>query len=85
VSRLATWVGVAAALCTTASYLPQVLKTWRTQETGDLSRRMLVLLATGVGLWCLYGVLLRDAVIVAANAASLGMLVLLLYWKVRIG
>ena len=82
---LRTFVGVAAALCTTASYVPQVWKTWRTRETGDLSLRMLVLLASGIGLWCLYGWLLGDAVIVVANGASLAMLATLLYWKLRIG
>jgi MtN3 and saliva related transmembrane protein len=82
---VATWVGVAAALCTTASYLPQVWKTWRTRETGDLSLRMLLLLATGIGLWCVYGVLLGDAVIIGANGASLAMLGTLIFWKLRLG
>lgn len=82
---LATYIGVAAAVCTTASYLPQVWKTWRTRETGDLSLRMLLLLATGIALWCLYGFLREDAVIVAANGTSLAMLATLIYWKVRIG
>jgi len=84
-SRLATLVGIVAALCTTASYLPQVVKTWRTRETADVSLGMLALLATGVGLWCGYGLLLRDPIIVAANGASLAMLSTLIYWKLRLG
>lgn len=79
----ATLIGTAAAICTTASYVPQVWKTWRTGETRDLSLRMLVTLAVGLALWCLYGLARGDAVIVVANAASLSMLAALLYWKLR--
>ncbi len=83
--RLTTYVGVAAAICTTAAYVPQVWRTWRTHETHDLSLRMLLSLATGIALWCVYGLLREDAVIVAANAASLAMLAALIYWKLRLG
>ena len=78
-----TVVGSVAALCTTASYVPQVMKTVRTGETGDLSLRMLVLLAAGLGLWVVYGALKTDWVIIAANVASLSMLAMILYFKIR--
>ncbi len=35
-----TLIGLAAAFCTTVAYLPQVLHTWRTRSTGDLSLPM---------------------------------------------
>lgn len=80
-----TLVGTAAALCTTASYIPQIRKTWQTQETQDLSLRMLLILAMELSLWCVYGLRRGDAVIVLANGASLAMLLLLIYWKLRLG
>jgi len=80
-----TLIGLAAAVCTTASYVPQVRKTWRTRETGDLSLRMLVTLAFGLALWCAYGVVRDDPVIVLANGVSLAMLLTLIYWKLRWG
>lgn len=80
-----TLIGTAAALCTTASYIPQVKKTWETRETHDLSLWMLLILAMGLSLWCVYGLRRSDAVIVAANGASLAMLLTLIYWKLRIG
>jgi hypothetical protein len=43
---------------------------------------MLLLLAAGIALWCVYGFLRRDAVIDAANGMSLAMLI---YWKLRLG
>ncbi|MCC7251811.1 SemiSWEET transporter [Hyphomicrobium sp.] len=79
----ATLIGTAAAVCTTASYVPQVRKTWQTGETRDLSLRMLITLAVGLTLWCLYGIARSDPVIVVANGASLAMLAALLYWKLR--
>ena len=52
-----TFVGFVAAFCTTISYIPQVKKCWQTGSTGDLSLKMLTILATGIGLWVVYGVL----------------------------
>ena len=46
---LETLIGAAAALCTTVSYIPQLRKCWETGETGDLSLKMLLLLASGLG------------------------------------
>jgi MtN3 and saliva related transmembrane protein len=54
---LETLIGAAAAFCTTVSYIPQLRKCWKTGETGDLSLKMLLLLASGLGLWLLYGYL----------------------------
>lgn len=82
-SWITTAVGLAAAICTTASYIPQVKKTWQTQETGDLSLRMLLTLAAGLSLWCVYGLARADAVIILANGASLAMLSMLIYWTAR--
>ena len=48
-------IGLFAALCTTASYFPQLEKCWETRSAGDLSLKMFVVLATGVALWRLRG------------------------------
>jgi MtN3 and saliva related transmembrane protein len=80
---LETLVGCAAAFCTTVSYIPQVKKSWETGSTGDLSLKMLLILATGIGLWVVYGILRGDTVIVIANSVSLLLLCNLLIFKVR--
>ena len=80
---LETFVGAAAALCTTASYIPQLRKCWTTGETGDLSLKMLLLLACGLGLWMVYGLMRGDAVIILANGVSLALLGCILYFKLR--
>ena len=76
-------IGAVAAFCTTASYVPQLRKAWTTGETRDLSLKMLLLLASGLGLWIVYGVIRSDFVIIAANAVSLSLLAALIYCKLR--
>ena len=80
---LISLVGTVAAFCTTASYLPQLKKCWQTGSAGDLSFKMFAILATGVALWAVYGVLKQDIVIIAANVVSLLLLAGILYFKVR--
>jgi MtN3 and saliva related transmembrane protein len=80
-STFATVIGLAAAVCTTASNLPQLKKAWTTGQTDDISLKMLSLLACGLGLWVVYGVLQNDVVIILANAISLALLAGLVYLK----
>ncbi len=80
---LETVIGSVAAFCTTVSYLPQVHKCWKTGSTGDLSLKMILLLATGISLWVVYGLLKGDPVIIGANGFSLLFLATLLFYKVR--
>ena len=80
---LETSIGAAAAFCTTASYIPQLRKCWETGETGDLSLKMLLLLASGLGFWLVYGFMRADAVIIIANAISLALLGGILFFKIR--
>ena len=77
-----TLIGAAAAVCTTISYVPQPKKSWKTGETGDLSRKMLLLLSAGLGLWLVYGILRSDLVIIVANGISLAMALTILWIKV---
>jgi MtN3 and saliva related transmembrane protein len=81
--NIETLVGFVAAVCTTLSYIPQVRKAWQTGSTGDLSLRMLAILATGIALWVVYGILKADVVIITANTVSLLLLASLLVFKLR--
>ncbi|MBI4288701.1 MAG: SemiSWEET transporter [Chloroflexi bacterium] len=64
-------IGSVAALCTSFSYVPQIIRMWRTRSVRDISPVMLVQFSIGVALWLAYGVHLKDAIIIAANAVSL--------------
>lgn len=80
-----TLVGLVAAFCTTFAYLPQVVRTWRTRSTEDLSLGMLLVLVTGTALWLAYGLLLPDLPLVAANGLSLLLTGAILGCKLRYG
>lgn len=78
-----TLIGLVAAFCTTISYIPQLKKVWQTGSTEDISLKMFLILAIGIALWIVYGILQSDAVIVLANSVSLLLLSGILFFKVR--
>ena len=78
-------LGYVAGMVTVASFLPQVVRAWRTRQTRDLSLASLALLITAGSMWILYGALSRDWPVVATNSGMVGLLVLLAAAKVRHG
>lgn len=68
---------------TTAAFLPQVIKTWRSQSANDLSLGMFLMFSTGVALWLIYGLIVKDIPVIAANSVTLVLALILLYFKLR--
>ena len=67
-------IGGAAALCTTMSFVPQLVKI-RRQGGRDLSYSMLLLYLLGLTLWLVYGLRIQAIEVIAANVVG-GTLVL---------
>jgi MtN3 and saliva related transmembrane protein len=80
-----TLIGLAAAFCTTIAFLPQVIKTWRTRSTGDLSLAMFLVFTSGIFLWLVYGLIIGDVPLIAANGITLVLSGTILYFKLRHG
>jgi MtN3 and saliva related transmembrane protein len=80
-----TWLGLGAAFCTTVAYVPQVMKAWRSKSTADISLGMFTLMVTGIVLWLIYGLLLSDLPLIAANAVTLCLVISILLLKLRHG
>lgn len=78
-------IGLIAATCTTLSFIPQVVKSWTTKETKDLSLPMCVLLTTGILLWLVYGIMRSDPPVIIANVVSGILTGSLLFLKIRYG
>lgn len=76
-----TVVGLFAGVLTTGCWFPQLLRSWRTRSTGDISWAYLTSLTTGVGLWLVYGWLTADFAVLCANAVTLGALLSLSIFK----
>ncbi|HEY8949205.1 MAG TPA: SemiSWEET transporter [Rhizomicrobium sp.] len=78
-------VGLVAAFLTTLAFFPQVIHTIRTRSTHDISLRMYSLYTVGIFLWLIYGLLLRDMPLIAANAITLVLSGTILGLKLRHG
>jgi len=62
-----------AGLLTVGSFLPQVMRAWRTKQTRDLSMSMFALLVTSGSLWVVYGVINRDWPVIATNSGMVAL------------
>lgn len=78
-------LGIAAGTLTTASFLPQVVKTYRSRHAKDISFFMFLLLFIGIILWVAYGVVRGDMPVVLANAVSFVLVSAILFFKIRHG
>jgi len=78
-----TYVGGAATVLASLSYIPQVRKAWPRGSTEDLSLITLVVLTAGLALWVAYGVLRGDGVVIAANAIGALLSAIVLGCKLR--
>jgi MtN3 and saliva related transmembrane protein len=76
-------LGLAAGALTTAAFLPQVVKTWKSRSAKDLSLGMFSLFCLGVLLWLVYGLMVMDIPVIAANLVTLMLASTLLFFKLR--
>jgi MtN3 and saliva related transmembrane protein len=76
-------VGYVAGVLTTVAFVPQLMKTWRSQSAADLSLTMLTAFTVGILLWLVYGLALASWPLVLSNAITLALTALLLKLKVR--
>ena len=81
--NMITIVGLAAAACTTFSFLPQAIKVIKTKNTKDLSLAMYSIFTAGVFLWLVYGVFVRDIPIIIANSITFILAATILIMKIR--
>ena len=76
-------VSYAAAMLTTAAFIPQAVKALKERNTHSLSLGMYLMFTTGVVLWCAYGWLRGDWAIVIANAITGSLCIAILAAKIR--
>jgi MtN3 and saliva related transmembrane protein len=79
----ATVLGIVAGLCSTASFIPQVLKAWREGDTGAISLKMYCVTVTAFVLWTAYGFLIGSLPVIVFNALSLCLAATILFLKIR--
>ncbi|MGB7548409.1 MAG: SemiSWEET transporter [Terracidiphilus sp.] len=77
------WIGSTAAVCTTLSFVPQLIRVWRRKSARDISLTMFLLFSLGLACWLVYGVGIGSGPVIAANAATLALALAILALKIR--
>jgi MtN3 and saliva related transmembrane protein len=76
-------LGLLAGGLTTASFVPQVAKIWKTKSAKDVSLTMFIAFCVGVGLWLTYGVIKKDWAILLTNGVTLLLGLAILVMKLK--
>jgi MtN3 and saliva related transmembrane protein len=80
-----TLVGLAAGFLTTVSFVPQVLKVWKSRSARDLSLPTFAAFTAGVAIWLAFGIMKHDLAITLWNGVTLALAGALLVMKLRFG
>lgn len=78
-------IGSGAAILTMFGFVPQIIKIQKTKSVEDVSLHMLLQFALGMLLWLLYGIHIKDSILIIANAVSFVSLIMaiVLFFKYR--
>ena len=76
-------VGFVAAFCTTAAFVPQLIRVLKLKTARDISLRMFLLFSTGVFLWLIYGLAVHSKPVIASNGVTLVLSLSILYFKLK--
>lgn len=74
-------IGLTAAIITSIGFLPQLIKGYRTKKLEDISYFMPMVLAIGMTLWLIYGILINSIAVIVANIFSITCSVCLIILK----
>jgi len=78
-------LGTAGSLILCASAIPQIVKTYKTKSSGDLSILYLITLMFGLALLMVYSIYIRDLVFIFGNTLALSStgVMIFLWFKYR--
>lgn len=80
-----TAIGFVAGALTSVAAIPQVIKTMKSRHVRDISIWQPLLLALGVTLWMIYGIVINDVPLIIANVTPLVCNIILTWMKIRYG
>lgn len=64
-------IGLLACVCTSISFIPQAIKTFKTKDVNGLSILMYSIFNLGMFSWFIYGIYLKSYQMIFANALCL--------------
>ena len=75
-------LGLIGATLTTVTFLPQLIKVFKTHSTKDISAGMFVLFVVDFFVWLIYGILIKDIPLIIANSFALVEASIILIFKI---
>ena len=78
-----TVLGIVAGLCTSFSFVPQVMKAWREGNTEAISKRMYVASLAAYGLWIVHGLMIASMPVILFNVANVAFSGIILVLKLK--
>jgi MtN3 and saliva related transmembrane protein len=76
-------IGVTAGILVLSSFIPQLHKAYKTKRMIDVSIYLMALIASGMFLWIIYGIIRGDPVIIGTNAAGFILNIILMILKIK--
>ena len=76
-------IGIIAGILVLSSFIPQLHKAYKTKRMSDVSIYLMALIASGMLLWVVYGIIRRDPVIIGTNAAGFVLNIILMILKLK--
>ncbi|WP_152286897.1 SemiSWEET family sugar transporter [Flavicella marina] len=77
-------IGLLAACLTTASFVPQVYKIWKTKSAESVSLTMFSMFFIGVLLWLVYGIYIKSVSMTIANVITASLASIIIYYKLKL-
>ncbi len=76
-------IGYLAGFLIMISLIPQLIKTYKTKKTKDISLTMLIIVSLGTGLWAIYGFLLNSYPMIIMTGLGCIMNIILVFMKIK--
>ncbi len=77
--------GLVAAILCIGSFIPQVIKCWKTKQTSDISLATYIAMSAGVSCWVIHGWVIEDPAVAVSNAIFLPLVLSILALKLKFG
>ena len=75
--------GLIAGAVTSMGFIPQLIRGYRTKKLEDVSYYMPIVLAIGMSMWFIYGLLQQALAVIIANSVGVGSCLVLLIMKLK--
>ena len=76
-------IGTIGAILTTASFVPQVYKIFKSKAIEGISLSMYSVFLLGVIFWLIYGVMIRSFSIILANSVTLILIIMIITMRIK--